>query len=231
MLNQIRSLRVLALAAILALGAAACEQAGEGGAPLTGPEPGGQISAALGYMPGWSNPKRDALRSLLEQEEERLSDEQERSKAQIDSVKAIWDEFRRHDYDKDDSPFLMCQPLSYSADTRIIGPEGGAIGIGPHRLEIPAGALAQYTVITGELPVSTQVGVKLSPHGLEFLKDVVLEIDYSHCYTPEKFFFEMVYVDDDNNILERPYSWDLKSEGEVVGLIDHFSRYVIAYPN
>lgn len=231
MLNEIRSARAIALAAILALGIAACDQAGRDGSPLTGPQPAARFAADLGHQPGWSSPVYEDLLPLLEEEKTRLSNEQELTKPLLDSLKVIWDEFRAEDHDKYDSPFLMCQPLSYSAETKIIGPEGGAMGIGPHKLQIPEGALSEYTVITGEVPVSTQVGVKLSPHGLEFLTNAVLEINYKHCYTPEDFFYEMVYVDEDNNILERPYSWDLKSEGEVIGEIDHFSRYVIAYPN
>lgn len=231
MLKPIRSLSAAAaLVALLALGISGCDDPQGVASGPTGPQPSGRPAADLGFQPGWSSSEQSALLDLLESEKTRIANEQERTKPQVDSLKPIWEEFLEEGHDRYDSPFLMCQPLSYTAETKIIGPEGGAMGIGPHKLTIPAGALTQYTVITGEAPVSTQVGVKLSPHGLQFLEPAVLEINYKHCYRPEDFLYEMVYVDEDNNILERPYSWDEKAEGEVVGLIDHFSKYVIAMP-
>lgn len=40
----------------------------------------------------------------------------------------------------------------------------------------------------------------------------------------------MVYIDEYDNILEEPLSWDQKAESEVIGWIEHFSRYALAYP-
>ena len=222
-------LRFIPLAALLVLGVAACDQI-DGGERLTGPASSGAPSADLGYQPGWSSPDQPSLLPLLEREKERIKNEQERTKPLVDSLKVVWEDFLKEGHSQYDSPFLMCQPLSYTADTKIIGPEGGAMGIGQHKRTIPAGALSQYTVITGEQLVSTKVGVKLSPHGLEFLEDAVLEINYKHCYRPEDYFFSLVYIDEHDNLLEWPVSWDVKAEGEVVGRIDHFSKYVLALP-
>lgn len=171
--NQISRAAALVAFAVLAAG---CEQ-GESGAPLTGPAGEMEISSALGYQPGWSSPNHDDLLELLEQEKTRISDAQESTKDLADSLNVVWEDFLKKEHEQYESPFLMCEPLTYTADTKIIGPEGGAMGIGPHKLTIPEGALTQYTVITGELPVSTKTSVKLSPHGLEFLEDAIVEIN------------------------------------------------------
>jgi hypothetical protein len=49
----------------------------------------------------------------------------------------------------------------------LIGPQGGVIETGGHRLVFPAGALARPTMITMQ-PMAEHAGVVFSPHGLVF---------------------------------------------------------------
>jgi hypothetical protein len=173
----------------------------------------------------------DELHRQLEAEKDRIHDERENNKSLRDRLKQRWDRFR-HDNRKlkrDNAPFPMCEPLAYDAEAKIIGPQGGELHIGPHKLTIPRGALSVPTVVTGEMPVDTLVSVQLSPHGLNFNRQVTLELSYKHCFLPKEYFYRLAYIDDLLNILELPFSHDKKGLDEVKGYIEHFSRYAIAY--
>jgi hypothetical protein len=164
------------------------------------------------------------LRELEESEKDRIDREDERSEAAYDSLKAIWDAQRHNG----DSSLIECEPLQYRGEVKIIGPRGGEIGVGPHRLRIPAGALTEYKVITAEIPISFNVSVKLSPSGLQFVKPSELMLSYKHCERPAGYRHSVVYVDDAARILEWQSSWDYVSYEQVFGTIHHFSRYAVA---
>lgn len=188
------------------------------------------VSATAGSFPGWSSSRESDLQGLLESERARTSIEQAQSKVAYDSLKAVWEAFRKNGSNGRASPLLMCEPLKYAADTKIIGPAGGDIKIGPHELRIPPGALSEYTVITGEQPVSTNAGVMLSPHGLYFLEEPTLVLSYNHCFRPSDRPYRIAYVGEDGQILEWTSSYDVKRTGELFGWIWHFSMYEVAIP-
>lgn len=216
--------RVMAQALLVALVATAC---GDGGDVLTEPEFTPQ-TLVIGSLTGWSADNEDALESLLEQEKQRLDRERSRSEVGYDALKLEWDRFRHGGYDKTDSPLLVCDPLQYAGETKIIGPEGGDISMGPHRLRIPKGALTSYTVITGESLASLHVQVAFSPHGLRFRKAPVLMLSYEHCYRPRDFDPVVVYMDDFGRILEWLSGFSQPQSGEFFTWIDHFSKYAMA---
>jgi hypothetical protein len=170
-----------------------------------------------------SDAEEEALKDLLESEERRIDEAEEASEATYDSLKAIWQKAR-----DDGSSLITCEPLPYDADTRIIGPEGGTLNIGPHRLKIPPGALTKPTVITGELPVSVNVSVKLSPSGLRFSAASQLKLSYKHCSDRSEYIHSVVFVNDEGEITEWPISFDYSSYEEVFGAIWHFSKYAVA---
>ena len=124
--------------------------------------------------------------------------------------------------------FVLCEPRDYDAETAIIGPAGGEIHVGEHRLIIPEGALQDWTLITMEAPPSLLVEVKFTPHGVHFDKQPQLKLSYTRCYVPHNHPFRVVYIDDANNILEWPTSVDLKHFGVVWAWIEHFSKYALA---
>ena len=128
----------------------------------------------------------------------------------------------------------------------MIGPAGGTVEIGVHRLVIPAGALSEPVAITGELTAGPLVAVDFSPQGLTFAKPVLLQIAYSHC---RQVAFDgrgggngggsdgggsgvrhgVAYVDSDESVLERLQSTDDGNGAVVQTWITHFSRYAITY--
>jgi hypothetical protein len=205
------------LTALAALSTAAC-----GDQAPTGVETA-RVSAAM------TKTEERQLKRLEESEKYRIWVESERSKRTYDSLKVEWDRFLKKNHSQSDSPYLMCDPLQYAADVKIIGPEGGDMSVGPHKLSIPKGALSKHVVITGEMPVSTMVDVKFSPHGLQFLKQPTLELSYKHCYRPKDLPKAVAYHDDDMNILEWPTSSDYAGDGLVKAWIEHFSGYAVAH--
>lgn len=190
--------------------------------PTTAPEQDPALTPSASS--NLSRAEERMLRQLEESERDRIDDEEERSEAAYDSLKAVWDA-QRHD---GDSSLIQCEPLRYRGEVRIIGPAGGEIGVGPHKLRIPSGALKEYRVITAEIPVSQNVSVKLSPSGLQFQKPAELMLSYTHCERPEAYRHSVVYVDDLGRILEWLSSWDYASYDQVFGTLDHFSRYAVA---
>jgi len=168
------------------------------------------------------------LEAWEESEKARIDLEKLASKTVYDSLKVVWDTYL-HDFPQGQSQFLICQPKKYAGKVKIIGPEGGEIKIGRHKIRIPAGALTERTVITGVVPVSLLVDVELSSHGLQFANPATLTLNYRHCDRPENFEYRVAYIDANRNVLEWPTSTNSRREGKVTAEIDHFSKYAVAY--
>ena len=64
------------------------------------------------------------------------------------------------------------------ASTLVTADKGGVVAWGRFRLEIPAGALSEDTVIEISRPDRHVVRCELGPHGLQFNKPVTLQINY-----------------------------------------------------
>ncbi|HEX6964487.1 MAG TPA: hypothetical protein VF166_01735 [Gemmatimonadaceae bacterium] len=132
-----------------------------------------------------------------------------------------------------DLPLLSCKPQPYATATQTIGPDGGTLVIGPHRLVIPAGALSAPVQITGTAPSDNVVSVEFQPQGLQFNPDHLprLTLDYSACglvwnVLPK----HIVYTSDNLNILEVLWgSIDNLLTDKVSANIKHFSRYAVAF--
>jgi hypothetical protein len=122
--------------------------------------------------------------------------------------------------------FLRCDPLQNASDTRVIGPAGGQLNIGPHTLTIPAGALAAPTVISGQMPTSAVASVQLSPHGLNFAVPATLELDFRHCQRVAGRPETVVYVDEAGNALEWPVTAVRGQRASAT--IWHFSQYAMS---
>jgi len=172
--------------------------------------------------------EEEYLKQWETREKERIKVAVERTKKDEDALKRAWDQYKK-DFEKRDPTFLTCEPKQYTGDVKIIGPEGGNLSVGPHKLIIPPGALKRRVVITGEVPLTDKVEIRLSPHGLKFAKSVTLELNYKHCLRPTSFPYTVAYIDDSYRVLEWPSSYDAKREGEVSAGIEHFSGYAVAY--
>lgn len=168
------------------------------------------------------------LEQWKEAEEARIAATQQASQTVYDSLEVVWDTYLR-DFPLGQSQFLMCGPLEYEANVRIVGPQGADMSIGPHELHIPPGALSESVVITGEMPVSLLVSVELSPHGLQFAPGVTLVLSYKHCEQLESYEYLVAYLDANRNVLEWPTSRNYSEYEEITADIDHFSKYAVAY--
>jgi hypothetical protein len=128
------------------------------------------------------------------------------------------------------SLLLECRPMSAASASRVIGPLGGVINVGPHSLVIPPGALSRNTTITAYAPSSRNNRVQFGPHGLRFNKSAYLTMSYANCYglgmlLPKT----IVYTDGGTRILEQLLSLDNIFTKRVTGRLEHFSDYAIAW--
>ncbi len=123
---------------------------------------------------------------------------------------------------------VQCQLTSYRGKAKVIGPGGGVVSFGPHKITIPPGALGNYLVVYGELHVANHVVVELSPHGLQMSAPAILELAYGTCQSGNG--FEVAYVDDNLNIISYPaVPPGGTNSGEVRAELWHFSQYAVAY--
>jgi hypothetical protein len=126
------------------------------------------------------------------------------------------------------SELLVCEAQPYAVAEKTIGPDGGSLRIGRHRLEIPRGALASQVRITGEQVSGNVNSVRLSPEGLRFAKPARLTLSYDNCASV-RLLKRVAYTSELLKILEVPPSEDYPKYDYVTGAIDHFSRYAVAY--
>ncbi len=123
---------------------------------------------------------------------------------------------------------LFCSPQPYQVTSKTIGPDGGVIVVGTHRLEIPRGALTQRVTIKAEQVTGWVNSVRLTPAGLKFQKPGKLTLSYRNC-SPLLVVKKVVYIDNLLRILEVLESRDDWRNQAVTGTIKHFSRYAVAW--
>jgi hypothetical protein len=127
-----------------------------------------------------------------------------------------------------DFRLLSCTTQPQVRTTQVVGPQGGAILIGTHRLVIPSGALKQPVTITAEQVSGRVNSVRLLPEGLRFERPVTLTLSYANC-SPLLPLKRVVYVDELLRVLELLPSLDNLDDRTVTGSIRHFSRYAVAW--
>lgn len=80
---------------------------------------------------------------------------------------------------------LLYCPASESATTAgTIGPEGGVLRVGGHRVSVPAGAVAESTTFVMTVPAGQYLEVDVSAMGVEhytFRAPVAITLDFSRC--------------------------------------------------
>lgn len=119
---------------------------------------------------------------------------------------------------------LNCQPKQIATGSAVIGPSGGILQIGPHRLIVPAGALTSPVRISGTVPEGRPFQIDLQPHGLQFRKAAGLILDASSCTDAPT----IVYIVDQITVgppIEAIYSNWWKA---IACPIWHFSGYMIS---
>src|SRR5262245_27627013 len=76
---------------------------------------------------------------------------------------------------------VNCVPKTTAQGWALLGPAGGVLEIGTHRLIVPAGALNEQVLISGTVPEGRPFEIDLQPHGLQFKKAAGLILDASSC--------------------------------------------------
>ncbi len=126
---------------------------------------------------------------------------------------------------------LRCTPLPAASASKVIGPAGGSLQVGPHVLRIPAGALTRSVTIRAEAPSDVVNSVRLFPEGLQFTKvGASLTMSYANCnllgrLTPKR----IAYTTERLTILSYLLSIDNTLKKQVTGRLEHFSRYAVAW--
>lgn len=129
-----------------------------------------------------------------------------------------------------DLSLLSCSQLPYDSVTTIIGPAGGALNVGPHRLLVPAGSLAQPVAITATIVTGPTNRVHFEPEGLKFGAPASVTISYANCGLLGSLLPKHVaYVDVNLSILELLRTTDNLLARKVTGRIKHFSDYAVAW--
>ena len=111
-----------------------------------------------------------------------------------------------------------------------IGPEGGTLKIGPHRLVVPAGALDSVVVISAVATADSVVSIQFAPEGLTFSRPAHLTLSYGACpFISSLLPKSVVYTTDALELLELLLSSDDVLHEKVTADLDHFSRYAVAW--
>ncbi len=125
---------------------------------------------------------------------------------------------------------MHCSAQPHVVASQVIGPRGGSINFGAHRLYIPSGALTANTLITAEAVSDSVNSVHFEPHGLTFLRKARLRLDYSNCKPIlPGIRHRVVYTNDFLQLLENVLSADYPEYEYTDGEISHFSRYAVAW--
>lgn len=119
---------------------------------------------------------------------------------------------------------LNCTPREAVEGSATIGPPGGELRIGTHRLIVPAGALREWVHISGSVPANQPFQIDLQPHGLQFSRAAGLVLDASNCTDVPT----ILYIVDQYNYgppIEAIYSTLWMT---IASPIWHFSGYIIS---
>jgi hypothetical protein len=128
-----------------------------------------------------------------------------------------------------------CSALPATSVTKVIGPAGGSISFGPHKLVVPSGALATQVSIKAVIPANGNGynEVRLYPDGLAFRTTVSLRISYANCgLTPAQEawlpYLKVVYLVNGTIVEYVPTVANLTAK-TVTGALKHFSNYAVAW--
>lgn len=125
---------------------------------------------------------------------------------------------------------IKCSPQPYDSVTQTVGTGGGTITVGANTLRIPAGALSQAVTITAVAPSDTVNRVVFQPQGLQFQKAAYLTMSYANCNLLGSLLPpQIVYTDDNLNILQVLASLDDLFTRKVTAPLRHFSDYAVAW--
>jgi hypothetical protein len=120
---------------------------------------------------------------------------------------------------------LNCTPRLTSEGSALIGPAGGVLRIGTHRLIVPAGALTEPVLISGTVPAGKPFEIELLPHGLQFRKAAGLILSTASCTDVPA----IVYLIDQSTTSEPIPAFYSNWWKAIASPIWHFSGYAVAF--
>jgi hypothetical protein len=120
---------------------------------------------------------------------------------------------------------LNCTPRLSAEGSALIGPAGGVLRIGTHRLIVPAGALAEKVLISGTVPAGKPLEIDLQPHGLQFRKAAGLILSTASCTDVPA----IVYLIDQYTTSEPIPAFYSNWWKAIASPIWHFSGYAVAF--
>jgi hypothetical protein len=125
-------------------------------------------------------------------------------------------------------------PAATSA-SKVIGPEGGTLRLGPHRLDVPPMAVSGNVTFTMSYASMTGIGVDCGPSPYTFNIPVQLTLSYANtqydphsgnaALTPAS--LAIFYQSTTGAVEEMPSTVD-QNGMRVTASVGHFSRYIIA---
>ena len=124
---------------------------------------------------------------------------------------------------------MTCRPLPYASDSKVIGPAGGELNVGPHKFVVPPGALSHNVRISAEAPSDSVNSIRFSPEGLEFERSTALTMSYANCGIVVGLLPRIAYTTESLHILEIIPSLPDLLNRKVTGRVDHFSRYAVSW--
>jgi hypothetical protein len=125
------------------------------------------------------------------------------------------------------SPQISCKSAPARSGSATIGPNGGVVNIGPHRLYVPGGALSKPTLISGTVPSGTSMKIDFKPDGLRFKWPAVVVLDMSNCSDLPTLLF-LRYLDPAGGGERIPAFYSRWFE-TLTAPIEHFSGYQIEF--
>lgn len=123
---------------------------------------------------------------------------------------------------------VSCNVRTTHTGSAEIGPMGGVVWVGPHRLFVPPYALREKVRITAVAPKGPYVQVHFEPEGLQFRRPTLLSLSYSECSLLSPLRLKIVYVNDGLEILEVLPTVTSLLTRTANAPVDHFSRYMLA---
>lgn len=123
---------------------------------------------------------------------------------------------------------VSCNVTTTHSASAEIGPAGGVLWVGPHRLYVPPKALTETVRISAVAPRGNYVQIQFEPEGLEFQRPTMLSVSYRDCSLLSPWRLRVVYVNDNLEILEVLPTVTSILTRTANAPVDHFSRYMLA---
>lgn len=128
---------------------------------------------------------------------------------------------------------LACPPSATGQATRMIGPEGGVLTFGPHRLHVPSGSLREPTTFRSSSPPGGRLIVQheiVSGDGQAFEQPIAVTISYGHCRRQDGKHIQIVRVDDSPVSVTESEPVEHDEDAKTLTIhVHHLSTFAVAY--